>query len=374
MTSMLRFPRITGLAAMLLLSMPLVVGCGPSDGEGSTKGGGGSGTMTVPTVLSNTPLNEATDVPINGYVSAIFSEEMDRDALTAMTFTLTSGGAAVPGTVTYTDATAMFWPAAHLASNTMFTATITEGAISASGVALDAPHTWSFTTGITVAPGVPVNLGTAGDYVILAQTGISTVPTSAVTGNLGISPAAGSYITGFALNADATNVFSTSAQVIGKVYAANDAEPTPGNLTMAVGDMQSAFTSAAARAPDVTELNAGNIGGMTLAAGVYKWGTGLMIPTDVTLNGSATDVWIFQIAQDLTVGDAAKITLTGGALPQNVFWQVAGLVDMGTTSHFEGVILTKTSVTMKTGASLNGRMLAQTAVSMGGNTVVENTK
>src|SRR6202035_4373713 len=120
------------------------------------------------------------------------------------------------------------------------------------------------------------------------------------------------------------------------------------------------------RAPKVTELGAGNIGGMTLTPGVYKWGTGLLIPTNVTLTGSATDVWIFQIAQDLTMSSATSIVLTGGAVPKNVFWQVAGLADLGTTAHFEGVILTQTSVTLRTGASIKGRLLAQTAVSIDG--------
>jgi len=207
--------------------------------------------------------------------------------------------------------------------------------------------------------------------VILAKSGISTVPTSAVTGNLGISPAAATFITGFSLTADSTNVFSTSPQVTGKVYAADYAPPTPSNLTTAVGDMELAFTDAAGRAPGVTELGAGNIGGRTLAPGVYKWGTGLLIPTDVTLTGSATDVWIFQIAQNLTMSSAAKILLAGGAMPKNVFWQVAGLVDLGTTAHCEGVVLTQTSVTLRTGASINGRLLAQTAVTIDGSTVVE---
>jgi hypothetical protein len=223
----------------------------------------------------------------------------------------------------------------------------------------------------TVAAELPVNLGTAKNYVILAKSGIATVPTSAVTGNLGVSPAAASSITGFSLTADSTNAFSTSPQVTGKVYAADYAEPTPSNLTTAVGDMQLAFTDAAGRAPGVTELGAGNIGGKTLAPGVYKWGTGLLIPTDVTLAGNATDVWIFQIAQDLTMSSAAKIVLSGGALPKNVFWQVAGLVDLGTTAHCEGVVLTQTSVTLRTGASINGRLLAQTAVNIDGSTVVE---
>jgi len=218
---------------------------------------------------------------------------------------------------------------------------------------------------------LPVNLATAGDFAILAKTGISTVPTSAVTGDLGVSPAAATFITGWALTADATNAFSTSTQLTGKAYAADYAAPTPTNLTTAIGDMQTAFTDAAGRAPGVTELGAGNIGGMTLAPGVYKWGTGLLVPTDVTLNGGASDVWIFQIAQDLTVASGAKVVLAGGALPKNVFWQVAGLVEVGTTAHLEGIVLTQTSVTLRTGASINGRLLAQTAVNIDGSTVVE---
>ncbi len=220
-------------------------------------------------------------------------------------------------------------------------------------------------------PGVPVNLGTAGDYVILAKSAISAVPPAAVTGNLGISPAAATYITGFSLVADATNVFSTSPQVTGKVYASNYTPPTPALLTTAVSDMELAFTSAAGRPAGVTELGAGNIGGMTLAPGVYKWGSGLLIPTDVTLNGPATGVWIFQIAQDLTMSSAKKILLTGGALAKNVFWQVSGRVELGTTAHCEGVILAKTSITLRTGASINGRLLAQTAVVIDASKVVQ---
>jgi hypothetical protein len=216
-----------------------------------------------------------------------------------------------------------------------------------------------------------VNLGTAGNYAILAQAGISNVPTSAITGNLGVSPAAASYITGFSLTADSTNVFSTSPQVTGKVYAADYVALTASNLTAAIMDMQLAFTDAAGRAPKLTEVGAGNIGGMTLTPGVYKWGTGLLIPTSVTLSGGASDVWIFQIAQNLTVSSAANVILTGGAVPKNVFWQVAGLADLGTTAHFEGVILTQSSIALETGASINGRLLAQTAVTIAQSTVVQ---
>jgi len=215
-----------------------------------------------------------------------------------------------------------------------------------------------------------VNLGTAGHFAILAKSGVSTVPASAITGDVGVSPAAATFITGFSLTMDATNVFSTSPQVTGKVYSADYAPPTPSDMTSAIGDMELAYTDAAGRAPDVTELGAGDIGGMTLDPGVYKWGTGLLIPTDVTLDGSASDIWIFQIAGDLTMSSATRVNLTGGARAENVFWQVAGLVDIGTTAHCEGVMLTQTAITLRTGASINGRLLAQTAVDVDSSTVV----
>jgi hypothetical protein len=137
------------------------------------------------------------------------------------------------------------------------------------------------------------------------------------------------------------------------------------------GDTELALTAAAGLAPDVTELGAGNIGGMTLYPGVYKWGTGLLIPTDVTLVGTEMDVWVFQIAQDLTIASGTNVLLTGGAVPQNVLWQVSGFVDLGTTAHCEGIILAQTAITLRTGASVNGRLLAQTAVDIDSSAVVE---
>jgi hypothetical protein len=340
---------------------------------GETTSGGTPQPAGPPSVSATTPLQGAVNVPVNGSISATFSEAMDPASLTAATFTLTSGAAATPvaGTVVYANSKVTFLPTAQLADNGSFTATITTGAKNPAGAALGQKRTWSFTTGTVVAAGLPVNLGTAGTFAILAKSGISTVPTSAITGNMGVSPIARAAVTGFSLVADATNVFATSTQVTGKVYAADDAAPTPSNLTTAVGDMETAFTDAAGRAPGVTELGAGDIGGQTLVPGVYKWGTGLLIPTDVTLNGGSTDVWIFQIAQGLTVSSGTKVVLAGGALAKNVFWQVSGAVVLGTTSHLEGVVLSQTAITLATGASINGRLLAQTAVTLDASTVVE---
>jgi hypothetical protein len=135
--------------------------------------------------------------------------------------------------------------------------------------------------------------------------------------------------------------------------------------------MQAAYTDAAGRAADYTELGAGNISGMTLSPATYKWSTGVSITADVTLDGSPTDIWIFQIAGGITQASAAKVVLTGGALAKNVFWQVAGVVALGTTAHMEGIILSQTAITLATGASVNGRLLAQTAVTLQMNTVTQ---
>ena len=346
--------------------LALFVGACGGHGGGSSDSSG-----NAPTVMSSTPLNVANDVPVNGNASVTFSEAMAPGSLTGATFTVTSnnGTVSVPGTVIYANNTATFWPSSHLADNTLYTATITTGATDASGVALAANFVWTFTTGTTVAAGLGVNLGTAGNFAILSKSGISTVPDSAITGDIGVSPIDSTAITGFSLSA--LTGYATSTQVTGNVYAADYAAPTPGNLTVSIGDMELAFTDAAGRAPDVTELGAGDIGGMNLAPGVYKWGTGLLIPTDLTLTGSATDVWIFQVASDLTVSSGVNIILAGGALPQNIYWQVAGFVDVGTTSHCEGIFMCQTSITLQTGASVNGRLLAQTAVVLDQNTVTQ---
>lgn len=218
-------------------------------------------------------------------------------------------------------------------------------------------------------PAKPVNLGTAASFAILSQTGISTVPPSAITGDMGVSPISATAITGFSLTMDASNVFSTSPQVTGKVYAANYAPPTPANLTTAIGDMQHAFTDAAGRAPGVTELGGGNLGGAILLPGVYKWGTSVLIPTSVTLVGLPTDVWIFEIAQNLTLSSSASVLLLGGQ-PRNVFWQVSGGVTLGSKAHLEGVVLARTAITLGSTASVNGRLLSQTGVTLIQNTIV----
>lgn len=216
----------------------------------------------------------------------------------------------------------------------------------------------------------PVDLGTAGNYAILAKSGISTVPNSVITGDIGVWPIAATAITGFGLTADATNVFSTSPQITGKAFAANYASPTGSNLGTAVGDMGAAYTDAAGRAVNYTDLFTGDLSGKTLTPGVYKWNTAVAINSDVTLNGGPNDVFIFQVAKGINQATGTKIILTGGAQAKNIIWQAAETVAIGTGAHFEGIVLGKTNISMGTHASINGRLLAQTAVTLIKNTVV----
>lgn len=211
----------------------------------------------------------------------------------------------------------------------------------------------------------PVNLGTAGNFVILSESGITDVPNCAITGNVGTSP-----ITGAAL-------LLSCPEVTGSIYTVDAGGPAceiinPSMLTSAVGDMQTAYTDAAGRTnPDFLNLGAGNIGGMTLKAGLYKWTSALVIPTNITISGNKNDIWIFQVAGTLIMSNAVKITLRGGAQAKNIFWVAAGAVTLGTTSHFEGIILGQTGINMQTEGSINGRLLAQTAATLQMNTITQ---
>ncbi len=326
---------------------------------------------TAPTVSSTFPLDSASAVPLNRTVVATFSEALDPVTITSSTFTVTQSGSAVAGTVSVAGANALFMPTNNLGSNLNYVATITTGVKDLAGNTLATNKIWSFTTGSSVATGpAAVNLATAADFVILAKSGIDTVPTSAVTGDMGVSPIDSTAVTGFSLSLHSSGVYSTSPQVSGNIYAANYTVPAPSKMTTAIADMQTAYTDASGRTtPDFTELGAGDISGMTLTPGLYKWGTGLAINSNVTLSGSPNDIWIFQIAGGLTQANGTQITLIGGALAKNIFWQSFGSVSIGTTSHFEGNILSQTSIALNTGASINGRLLAQTAVTLKSSTV-----
>ena len=230
----------------------------------------------------------------------------------------------------------------------------------------------NYTVNVTVIPAkgpAVVLLGAAGNYVILAESAVSTVPASAIVGDVGVSPQPATFLTGFSLTMVGTTS-ATSTQVTGSLFAADMTAPTSTSLTTAITNMTTAYTDAAGRpTPDFLNLGAGEIGGKTLLPGLYKWTTGVTVSSDVTLTGGPNDVWIFQIPGTLNVSPAKHVFVSGGASAKNIFWQVQGGADIGTTAHFEGIILSQTSITLETGASMTGRALAQTAVALAKNAV-----
>jgi hypothetical protein len=214
----------------------------------------------------------------------------------------------------------------------------------------------------------PVNLGSAGTFTILTKTGITDVYPSVVTGDVGTSP-----ITGGAL-------LLKCNEVSGNIYTVDAAGPlpcastSPNTLTTAVSDMELAYEDAASRvSPNATELGAGEIGGLTLPPGLYKWTSDLSISTNLTLEGRSDDVWIFQVSGDLYQASTVEIILQGDASANNVFWQVAGAVTLSTGGDFKGIVLSKTLIAVKTGTSITGRLLAQTAVTLQKSTVTAPT-
>lgn len=335
---------------------------------------------TAPTVLLTSPVAAATGVVLGSSVSANFSEALAPATVNATSFTLKQGTTSVAGTVSYSNKVVTFTPASNLSGSTVYTATLTTGItdLAETANALAGNVVWSFTTGTVTAAAGPaaVNLRTAGNFVILSKTGITNVHTSAITGNIGASP-----ITAAAMD----NVFCT--EITGTIFGADAAYTGSGAVTCFAGaaadntlvanavlDMGTAYADAAGRTtPDFTELYAGDISGKTLVPGLYKWGTNVVINSNTTLSGGPNDVWIFQVTGDVIQASGTSVLLLGGALPKNIFWQVAGGtgVALGTTAHMEGVMLATKGITVNTGATVNGRLLAQTAVTLNQNTITQ---
>jgi hypothetical protein len=251
---------------------------------------------------------------------------------------------------------------------------------------------WNVMTSAQVA----VGLGKAGDFVILSKAGISTVPASSITGDIGVSPIAATAMTGFSLTLDAGAQFSKSTQVVGgggrngACVAASYGAPISEILTTAVLNMEAAYRAAKAQptstpytvpTPNAAYLNlgGGSIGGKTLKPGVYTFGSDIVIndgivtfdATDADGYDNSTAVFILQTTGSLHQAGATRVNLAGGALASNIFWQVAGDVLLGPSAHMEGVLLVKTHAVFETGSSLNGRVLAQTAVTLDQATIVE---
>ncbi len=321
---------------------------------------------TAPLVSSTIPADQAIDVVLNSNIAVTFNEGLNPKTVSSANFILSKNGVIIPAVISYGRNITIINPVDNLSASSEYILSVKIGVKDLAGNSLEDDYDFSFTTGTTTAVGPsPVILGTAGDFVILSKAGISNTGNTSIVGSIGVSPAAATYLTGFDLDMDPSNTFSNSIYVSEKVYAANYTAPTPSYMTVSISNMEASYTDAAGRAiPTDTELGAGDISGLTIAPGLYKWGTGVLVASDVTFDGGPDDVWVFQISGGLTLSSAVRVHLTGGAMAKNIFWQVFGAVTLNTTSHLEGIVLSQTEITLATGSTVNGRLLSQTAVTL----------
>ncbi|MFN2371617.1 MAG: ice-binding family protein [Candidatus Krumholzibacteriia bacterium] len=310
--------------------------------------------VTAPTVIATNPSHNAVGVAV---ITASFSESLDPTTVSVATMTLTGPNAtAVNGTVSYVSSPSIaeFTPSVALAPGTAYSATVTTGIEDLAGNALATAYQWTFTTAATSDPQTAPDLGAAADYAVLAGSTVTSTGATALTGDLGVSP--GTSVTGFPPGT------VTGTQHAGDSTAANAMD----NLTTAYNDL-------AGRTLGPVAL-AGNLGGLTLPPGLYKSTSGLEISSgDLTLDaGGVSDaVFIFQIASTFTTMEDRSVILTGGAEAANVFWQVGSSATLGSTSTVNGTVMANQSISMATGAVLNGRALARIGgVSLEGNTIV----
>ncbi len=300
-----------------------------------------------PGVHSTVPFNSANGVPVSQTIAVTFSEAMNPATITTSTFTLI-GPDAIPvtGTVAYdlSSHIATFAPESPLAANTFYGATVTTGAEDLAGNALASDIVWSFTTAATTSGQAPVVLGAGANFAVLAGSTVTSSGATTVNGDLGVS--AGTAVTGF-----------PPGLVNGAIHAG---DPTAAQAQL---HLTTAYNDAAGRTVYPVTV-AGNLGGRTLTPGLYKSTSSLEISSgDLTLNaqGDANAVFIFQMASTLTTTAGRQVILSGGARAANVFWQVGTSATLGTTSVFKGTIMADQSITLTTGATLDGRALARVA-------------
>ena len=320
----------------------------------------GLGDIIPPTVISTDPSNNATNVALNKTIAAVFSENMQSATLSVTSFTVSRNAVNIGGSVSYSGVTAQFDPTSDLIAGSIYTGTITTLVKDLAGNAMLNNYVWTFAT----IPGTPlgpptIDLGCAAAFAILAGSAVTNTGATVIDGDLGLSP--GSSVSGF-----------PPGQVINGSIRINDA-----NANAAKGCLTTAYNDGAGRSNNVIISSTGQLGGLTLAPGLYQSAPGSfgITGSDLTLDaqGDINAVWIFQMpSSTLTVGNGIKVTLIGGAQPGNIFWIVGSSATIGTTAEMKGNILADQSITLQTGAVLDGRALTRiAAVTLDNNAVTK---
>ena len=383
--SIIRFSTLPALAILALVTALGILGCSDIF-SGTSKSKQPAQSLSVEVAGLGDALasgSRAFGDDINISTVVVMAYDSGSQALLGTTGNMTKVGATYVGSISPSSVGSVRFRAyvKDVSGNFLYYGEATE-VITALTTALAAPITVAARV-TRVAPNFQTDTskglpGSAGNYVILAKTGITTTGVTSVTGNMAISPGFSAAITGFTLVPDVTNDFATAVEVLGggRVYAPNYDSVggtggdglTPGNLTVAVNNMQAAYTDASTRAvpPVNTEIGGAvvEIGGHLIVPGLYNWTGAVTIANDLTLDGGPTDVWILQVAGTLDMAVGVNINLTGGALAQNVYWQAAGAVTIGSGAWMKGNVLGFTSISLLSGAKVTGRLLAQTAVTM----------
>jgi hypothetical protein len=232
-----------------------------------------------------------------------------------------------------------------------------------SGTAVWANASYTFTisgnrtlvANFAVGPGgLPVNLGSAARFAILSNSAITNIPTSAITGDVGISPGARSSITGL-----------TIPEVTGTIFAADDADPVPTMLVTAKNDAEAAYLDATAATRGTPTSISGNINGLTFVPGLYESGTSIQISPGGILyldaQGDSNAVFVIRSATSITTEATSEVRLTGSAKAKNIFWSAGSTITLGTDSKMNGTLIASTSISLLTRARLDGRALIQSA-------------
>lgn len=345
-----------------------------------------------PTVLSTDPSNGATGVALNKVITATFSENMDPSSISNASFTIKNGATAISGSVSYSGVVATFVPTSNLAENTLYTGTITTAAKDVAGNTIASNYIWTFTTilPVVIPPVIPPTLIVFG--VFGGSAGITNQGVNTVINNGGIgTTAASTLITGFH-DMITGDVYTETPLNIGRVNGRiHTAPPAPGSAASAViaaqglADANALYLSTAPAAkPGGIDPGAGELGGLTLAPGIYKSASGTFNISNGNLTldaqGDPNAVWIFQTAAGLTVGiagptGAKSVIMINGGQPKNVFWHVgsAATINGAGGGVMVGTIIAYAGVTFSTAGNATQTVLNGRALSLNASVTLVNT-